>query len=120
MKADPATRDPELDRDLRALFAGVAQPVAPAALSTTVEELPERGRAGLGGALRRRAEELFGRPVRVAVGAGAIVLAIAVAALVLNLRGGEPATSGPGPTSASTTAPAATPSPVVASPAQAP
>jgi hypothetical protein len=116
MKADPATSDPELDRDLRALFAGVAQPVAPAALSTTVEELPERGRAGLGGALRRRAEELFGRPVRVAVGAGAIVLAIAVAALVLNLRGGEPATSGPGPTSASTTAPAATPSPVVASP----
>ena len=51
MKADPATSDPELDRDLRALFAGVAQPVAPASLSTTVEELPKRGRAGLGGGL---------------------------------------------------------------------
>jgi hypothetical protein len=94
MKADPATSDPELDRDLRALFAGVAQPVAPASLSRTVEELPECGRAGLGAGLRRRAEELFGRPARVAMGAGAIVLAIAVAALVLNLRGGQPATSG--------------------------
>jgi hypothetical protein len=115
MKADPATRDPELDRDLRALFAGVAQPVAPASLATTVEELPERGRAGRGGGLRRRADELFGRPVSVALAAGTIVLAVATAALVLNLRGGQSATSGPGPTSASTTAPAATPSPVVAS-----
>lgn len=95
MKADPATSDPELDRDLRALFAGVARPVAPASLSRTVEELPESRRAGLGAGLRRRAEELFGRPVRVAVGAGTIVLAIAAAAFVLNLRGGQSASSGP-------------------------
>ena len=94
MKVDPTTSDPELDHDLRALFAGVAQPVAPASLSTTVEELPERGRAGLGRGLRRRADELLGRPVRVAMGAGAIVLAIAAAALVLNLRGGQPASTG--------------------------
>jgi hypothetical protein len=113
MRVDPATSDPELDHDLRALFAAVAQPVAPASLSRTVEALPERGRAGLGGALRRRADELFGRPVRVAMGAGAIVLSIAAAALILNLRGGQPATSGPATSSAAATSPEATPSPVV-------
>jgi hypothetical protein len=95
MKADPATSDPELDRDLRALFAGVAQPVAPASLSRVVEELPEPRRAGLGAGLRRRSEELIGRPVRVVLAAGTIVLAIAAAALVLNLRGGQSASYGP-------------------------
>lgn len=113
MKADPATSDPELDRDLRALFAGVAQPVAPASLSRTVGELPERGRAGLGGGLRRRVDELFGRPVRIAMGAGAIVLTIAAAALILNLRGGQPATSGPAANSAAANSPEATPSSLV-------
>lgn len=114
MKADPATSDPELDRNLRALFAGVAQPVAPASLSRLIEELPERGRAGLGAGFRGRVDGLFGRrPFGVAMGAGALVVAIAIAGIILNLRGGQPATSGPAATSPAAISAAATSSPSV-------
>lgn len=94
---DPESGDRELDRDLRALFAGMAQPAAPASLSKTVDKLPERRRAGFGW--------LIGRSLRVAMAAGAVVLAVGVAAVVLDLRGTSPAATSAGvPATATATA----------------